>query len=334
MIIILLITYKFFEKNVKNIKISVYLPLYNMEKYIVNAIHSIKRQTLKDIEIIAVNDYSTDNTYNILKDFSTRDQRIKIINNTKNSGLLYSRAMGIIHSSGNYLLNLDGDDEFNDIYDLEYLYNIAITYNADIVSFSYMTKRNRKIKNLCNEFHKIIKQPKLFESSYQDDKFPKLDTLIWNKLIKKEIYLKAYNLFKNFIYYKKWNYYEDNIWSLLVHKVANSKICVNKLIYIYNTNLNKASLMKKRRNLLEFKNTIYKFEMTKKIFDDQKSFKYLYIQCISLFKKINTSLNYKNNIKNDFELKNRIINNLNGCIKDYYISKFYQSIALNIINLN
>ena len=297
-----------------------------MEKYIVNTIHSIQRQTLKDIEIIPVNDCSSDNTYKILKDFSTRDKRIKIINNTKNYGLLYSRAMGIIHSSGKYLLDIDGDDELNDIYDLEYLYNKAITNNADIVSFSYTLKRNGKIKNLCNEFQKIIEQPQLFESSY-------CDTLIWNKLIKKEIYLKAYNLFKDFIYYKKWNYHEDNIWSLLVHKVAKSKICVNKLIYIYNTNLNNASLIKKRRNLMEFKNTIYRFEMKKKIFNDQKSFNILHMQCISLIKKINTSLNYKNNIKNDFELKHRIINNLNGCIKDFNMSKFYHSIALNIINL-
>ena len=77
-------------------------------------------------------------------------------------------------------------------------------------------------------------------------------------MIKKEIFLKAYKIFENYIYYKKWNYYEDNIWSLLVHKISNSKVCVGKLIYIYNNNLNKVSLMKNRKNFIEFTNKIQK----------------------------------------------------------------------------
>ena len=165
-------------------KISVFLPIYNMQKYIKNAINSIQKQTLKNIEIIAVNDFSTDKTYDILKELSLKDKRIKIINNTKNYGLLYSRAMGIIHSSGEYLMNLDPDDVFNDSDNLEYLYKKITRYNTDIISFSLIYKSNMRIRNLCNTFYTKIEQPKLFEEIY--GKTDIKDFLIVNKFIKSE----------------------------------------------------------------------------------------------------------------------------------------------------
>ena len=119
------------------------MPIYNKEKYIIQAIKSIQNQTLKDIEIIAVNDCSKDNTSEILNIFALNDSRIKIINNTKNYGLLYSRAMGIIHSSGEYLMNLDPDNTLDNSDNLEYLYNKAITYNVGIISFNYTLKSEK-----------------------------------------------------------------------------------------------------------------------------------------------------------------------------------------------
>ena len=91
---------------------------------------------MQDIEIIAVNDCSNDETLEILKNLSLTDKRIKIVNNKNNSGLLYSRAMGIIHSSGEYLMNLDPDDELYNSDNLEYLYNISNTWNVDRLKLS------------------------------------------------------------------------------------------------------------------------------------------------------------------------------------------------------
>ena len=121
-------------------KISIFLPIYNKEKYIIRSIKSIQNQTLKELEIVAVNDYSTDKTYMILTEMALKDKRIKIINNTKNSGLLYSRAMGIIHSSGEYLMNLAPDDQLFSSDNLEYLYNKAKNTSIDIISFNYLIK--------------------------------------------------------------------------------------------------------------------------------------------------------------------------------------------------
>lgn len=226
-IIILLIIVKFIVKDGKQLKpkISIFLPIYNMQDYINKTLEILINQTLKDIEIIAVNDYSEDKTYEILKQFSLKDKRIKIINNTKNFGLLYSRAMGIIHSSGEYLINLDPDDELKDPDVLKYLYYKIKNANVDFISFTFLEKSSMHLINECGEANKIIKQPKLLELMY--NKSP--DLLVWNKLIKREIFLKAYKLFENYIYYKKWNYHEDDIWALLVHKVASSKLCENRL---------------------------------------------------------------------------------------------------------
>ena len=153
-IIILLIIFKFIVKEGKQSKpkISIFLLI---------------NQTLKDIEIIAVNDYSEDKTYEILKQFSLKDKRIKIINNTKNYGLLYSRAMGIIHSSGEYLINLDPDDEFKDPDVLKYLYYKIKNANVDFISFTFLEKSSMHLINECGEANKIIRQPKLFELMYK-----------------------------------------------------------------------------------------------------------------------------------------------------------------------
>ena len=107
--------------------------------------------------------------------------------------------MGIIHSSGEYLLNLDPDDELDDSDNLEYLYKKAITYNVDIISFNYFIKSVNKSINLCNDFDIVKRQPKIFESIFNED-YTLRDYLIWNKIIKKDIFLKAYEIFKNYIY--------------------------------------------------------------------------------------------------------------------------------------
>ena len=167
--------------NYHHPKISIFMPIYNMQKYLRKALLNIQNQTLKDIEIVAINDYSNDKSLEIIKDFAKIDSRIKIINNKKNKGLLYSRAMGILHSSGDYLMNFDPDDELVGEEALEYLYNKTIFSKADIISFNYLSPK-KYLHKPCNEFDKIIKQPKLFKSIYSNSYILK-DFLIWNKLL-------------------------------------------------------------------------------------------------------------------------------------------------------
>ena len=301
----------------KKPKISVFIPIYNREVYINKCIQSLQSQTLKDIEIIAVNDYSNDSSLNILTDLSKNDKRIKIINNDKNHGLLYSRAMGILHSSGEYIMNLDSDDEINDNECLEYLYNKNKYLKVDIIAFSLMNKKNNIIYK-CNFNSQIFRQPQLFNNIFSKKNDIINDYLITNKLIKKEVFLKAYEFLKNSIYNWKWNYFEDDIWNILVHRYAKSELCLDRLVYIYN--YNNKSLMNKGFGTMEFQNILYRHEMYKKIFSKKEEQKFLIAEYNILFNRL------KSKLKILLLINNNCINKQIRNIFEYFINNYNCSI--------
>ena len=86
-------------------KVSVIMPLYNCQETIIPAINSIQFQNMTQIEIILINDFSYDNTSYIVENLQKNDQRIKIINNIRNMGTLYSRCIGALVSRGEYIIN-------------------------------------------------------------------------------------------------------------------------------------------------------------------------------------------------------------------------------------
>lgn len=94
----------------KNPKVTVLIPAYNTEKYIGTAIESILNQTFKDFELIIVNDCSTDNTLNILKDYEKKDKRIKILSNKVNQKTARTLNTGLREAKGEYVARLDADD--------------------------------------------------------------------------------------------------------------------------------------------------------------------------------------------------------------------------------
>lgn len=310
-------------------KISIFLPIYNKAKYLERSIGSIQKQTLKNIEIIPVNDYSEDNSIDILMEMAKNDLRIKIVNNTKNRGLLYSRAMGILNSKGEYLMNLDPDDELKDPNTLEFLYNKTKKTKVDIITYGFIRKDEFQIQNFtkCKNYDYIQHQPDLFNSSNAKD-----DYMITNKLIKKKVLLKAYKIFKKKIFLSKWNYGEDEIWSILVNKYANSMICVNKTIFIYYTNND--SLTRVKDNILYLTNLIYWLEMLIIILNNKKYEKYL-INRISLLINIikdNSHLIYT--IKKNKEIKDKYLNifkyiNINYNYTNKIINKLIYSLYNN-----
>jgi glycosyltransferase involved in cell wall biosynthesis len=90
-------------------KISVIIPIYNTEKYLRQCLDSVVNQTLKDIEIICINDGSTDNSLQILNEYVTKDTRMKIIN-SKNGGSCGSRNAGLNIVKSDYIMFVDSDD--------------------------------------------------------------------------------------------------------------------------------------------------------------------------------------------------------------------------------
>ena len=91
-------------------KVSVIIPVYNTEKYLKKCLDSVCNQTLSDIEIICIDDCSTDNSLNILKEYTLKDNRIKLIEFKENKGAAVARNTGIDEAKGEYIGFIDSDD--------------------------------------------------------------------------------------------------------------------------------------------------------------------------------------------------------------------------------
>jgi len=111
------------------------IPIYNSKNYISRAIKSIQNQNILNIEIILVDDKSTDDTLSFIKEIQKEDQRIKIISNKKNMGILYSRSIGALSAKGKYIFVLDNDDMFLDKDVFQTITKIAEKGIFDIVEF-------------------------------------------------------------------------------------------------------------------------------------------------------------------------------------------------------
>lgn len=119
--------------------VSIIIPVYNTEKYLRQCLDSVVNQTLKDIEIICVNDGSTDNSLNILKEYKEKDNRIKVFN-IENHGVSYARNLGLNNVSGEYVVFIDSDDYVNDVF-------IEELYNNELETFSDLVFSGRILKN-------------------------------------------------------------------------------------------------------------------------------------------------------------------------------------------
>ncbi len=114
------------------IKISIIIPVYNVEKYLRRCLDSLINQTLQDIEIICIDDCSTDNSLNILQEYAERDKRIRVITSEQNSGAAVARNRGLEIAQGEYLGFVDSDDAVDKSY-YEELYKKAKEKDYDIV---------------------------------------------------------------------------------------------------------------------------------------------------------------------------------------------------------
>lgn len=134
--------------------VSVIIPVYNSERYIEKCITSIINQTYKNIELILVNDGSTDNSLKILEKYKKIDARVKVINR-ENRGSVYSRLEGLYIAKGKYIMFIDSDDWLDDIAIEESLQTL-IKYDADMLKFNMVKefvneKRIKKINGIYNK---------------------------------------------------------------------------------------------------------------------------------------------------------------------------------------
>lgn len=128
------------------VKVSVIIPVYNSEKYIVKCLESVRNQTLAEIEIICVDDCSTDSSRKLLEDYVSRDERIRLLHNEKNMGLSFTRNRALEEAAGEYVQFLDSDDYLYANDTLEILYSIASADNLDLLKSQVLLLKNDVLK--------------------------------------------------------------------------------------------------------------------------------------------------------------------------------------------
>lgn len=163
------------------IKLSIIVPVYNAEKYLEKCLTSLVNQTLKDIDIICVDDGSSDNSLKILKKFREQDSRILILEQS-NHGQSAARNHGIAYVSGEYLGFVDSDD-WVDLDYFEKLYLAAKKYECDIACAGF--KRCRGFRNSIKKRYKKEQVLTSVNDKVKADNIPH-DNYVWNKIYKRE----------------------------------------------------------------------------------------------------------------------------------------------------
>ena len=221
--------------------ISVVVPVYNVEKYLDKCVESILGQTYKKIEIILVDDGSTDNSGIKCDEWSKKDDRISVIHK-KNGGLSDARNVGMNVANGEYIAFIDSDD-FLDLEYLEKLYNFVVEEKADIgVCNPYYYYESSRIEKRYHIVRKKIVADALsmtIRLLYQKQ----YDTSAWGKIYKTKLFK------ENEIYYPKGKLYEDIATTYKVFLKANKIAFLNQELYYYRQRDN--SIMRKEFNIRE-----------------------------------------------------------------------------------
>ncbi len=170
-------------------KVSVIIPVYNVEKYLRECLDSVINQTLKDIEIICVDDGSTDSCPAILDEYAYKDNRIKVIHQ-ENGGLGHARNVGLKYITADYVFFLDSDD-FIDVTTLEKMYNKSTSLNLDICvcggkNYDTQTGEYRVMDYSINK--KYLPDKDVFSSvEVKDSIFHLFVGWVWDKLYKSSL---------------------------------------------------------------------------------------------------------------------------------------------------
>ena len=248
-------------------------PVYNREKFILRFIKSIQNQYFFNIEIIFVDDNSSDNSAKLIKQYIHKDKRILLIKNNKNRGTFKARNIGVLYSKGKYVIIPDPDDIIsNNILSTCYFY--AEKYQYDFIRFNtYLGNGKVNCDNFAkNHEDRPIYQPELSTHIYYGNKeLDIIDYYITNKFIKKQIYIKALNSLNNFYFNIYMTFMEDSLMNYLIYRVANSFYFINIVGYRYFKN--SASITTKLFIISDLK-IKYIFYYLKFIFENTKNTKY------------------------------------------------------------
>lgn len=309
-------------------KISIIVPVYNVEKYLSKCLESIINQTYNNLEIILVNDNSTDRSGEICDNYKLLDNRIRVIHNQKNEGISVVRNIGLEAASGEFIGFVDSDDWIEQEM-FEKLVYIIESEKADIVQCGYKhIYENGGIKRTFANSHKVFNNNEDILEAY----FLKgiINSVLWNKIYRKE-------LFKD-IKMVNGRCHEDTMAITELLLIAQRVIIIEDELYNY---------LKRSESIMTYDFTAKKMdkifaceyivnlcvEKAEKYVDDAKIT--LCMICIYLYEELE-----KSNVLNKEEFARNIINkfkeNYNSIrySKSYKKTRIQNKLLIEIFNIN
>ena len=261
-------------------KISVIIPVYNVEKYLKDCLNSLLNQSFSDTELICVNDGSTDGSLNILNEYAKLDKRVKVYTQS-NQGPGAARNAGLKNAKGEYVIFVDPDDWLeSDAFLL--LYNFAKQNNAQIVQFDYIEHDEKlginRQNNLADILIKKFKYDLRKFGSYnwknlKDGCLRYTDMHVWRRIYKKD-FVEQYE-----ICFAPTRHGEDHLFVNAATLNADKIFYLEKYLYHYRRRENSLVNLKSNENFCIFENIelfksyLIKHDLMKKVKDEYRKYK-------------------------------------------------------------
>ena len=210
-------------------KITVIVPVYNVENYLQQCLDSLLAQTYKNLEIIVVNDGSTDNSGNICQEYVQKDNRIIYIE-TENSGQSAARNLGLDRMTGSYVTFVDSDDWVEQDY-VEVLYKKLMEYQADIAVanyYSYNESEGMYYFHIFGDsyYEKVYDNVSIFENLYESSEMKSFALIsVWGTLYRADLF--------NHLRFDKGKLGEDGYLNQKIYLLAKKTVYLNKGLYAY-----------------------------------------------------------------------------------------------------
>lgn len=300
-----------------NPTISIIVPVYNAEKYLHKCLNSILNQELNNIEVIIIDDGSSDNSKKIIQEYQVKDSRVRAIYQS-NQGVSATRNKGIRIAKGEYIGFVDADDYIElDMY--KKMYQKAEEVKADIVVCNVrdIFHNNTRISLKLEEG--LISVEDIKPKEFLKEKYFNLGTAVWHKIFRRSLIEESKIRFINYNEVSS----EDTIFNLQAMLKAKTIYCIDKPLYNYiirddsltKSNLAKENMVYRCGNLV---NVIHKY-CERNIIETGK-----YIEYITYWQLINSlSYVYPKNLKN-----------LSLAIKEYSRNKLYKSALKKLVLSN
>ncbi len=210
------------------VKVSVIIPLFNAESVIVECLESVFSQSLDNIEVIVINDASTDDSVEVVNSYM-KDHDLIFLKNEVNKGLPYTRNKGLTEAQGEYVFFLDSDDKIASNEALEKLYRLAIRTNSDEVigKVSYWFPIDNSIQ------YGYFDLSQKYGTFFLKDVTQAPEVVVENCIATNKLIKRSFLLSNSLKFNEKLRRHEDNLFSFKVHALANGIAYLDELSYLY-----------------------------------------------------------------------------------------------------